>query len=92
MTIMNPYTCSKCGLVSIIFSTAEKLENVRCSCGDTPVVYLKGEVKIEKPAAKNVVPAPIAPVAPAKPLAEPPKVFNPSNTVGTVKKSTIAAK
>ena len=72
---MNKYTCSNCGIISVIRSTADKIENVKCTCGEKPVTYVKGEHKIEKAAKQNVV-APPQPKVVEAPKPQPPKVFN----------------
>ncbi len=75
---MNHYTCSKCGLVSVVSSNEAEIKNVKCTCGTEPVTLKKGKLTLTAPAPQNKVAAPTLPIPAGRPLAKPPQVFNAS--------------
>jgi hypothetical protein len=83
-TIMNKYTCMNCGLVSVVRSNEEKITSAKCTCGKELVTLMRGVHQIKKAAPQNVVAPSSAPLPPETAKPQPPKVFNPSVTVGTV--------
>ena len=83
--IMNYYTCTKCGAQTVIMSAADKIEGASCTCGTDTVTLVKGKQTINKPAPQNVVEAPVAKVELKDNRPKAPEVFNPQQTVGSVK-------
>ena len=84
---MNKYTCSKCGQVSIVPSREEKIEGAHCTCGTEPVTLIKGVVEVKNPKPKNVVAPTMAKSARVAFKPNPPVVYNPSETEGTIVRS-----